>query len=123
MGFMDKIVGGGGGQVSTTTGDYVELNLDDVSTESAEARTQVRIAEIAGQADAVAIKDAVYDGDIVFADITRLRTNDSTVEHIVDELRQVAQEVDGDIVRKGDDQIIVTPAGVRINRTKLGQDS
>ncbi|MDG5819091.1 cell division protein SepF [Natronococcus sp. A-GB7] len=122
MGFMDKIVGTGG-QSTTTTDDYVELDLDDISTESAEARMQVRIAEISGQADAVAIKDAVYDGDVVFADITRLRTNDSTVEHIVDELRQVAHEVDGDIVRKGDDQIIVTPAGVRINRTKLGQDS
>ena len=120
MGFMDKLVGGGG-QPSTTTDDYVELDLDDISTESAEARTQVRIAEISGQADAVAIKDAVYDGDIVFADITRLRTNDSTVEHIVDELRQVAQEVDGDIVRKGDDQMIITPTGVRVSREKLGQ--
>ena len=123
MGFMDKIVGAGGQSTTASSDDYVELDLDDISTESAEARMQVRIAEISGQADAVDIKDAVYDGDIVFADITRLRTNDSTVEHIVDELRQVAQEVDGDIVRKGDDQIIVTPAGVRISRSKLGQNS
>lgn len=118
MGFMDKIVGGG---QSRSVDDYVELDLDDVSTESAEAAMQVHIAEISGQADAVDIKDAVYDGDIVIADITRLRTNDNTVEHIVDELRQVAHEVDGDIVRKGDDQIIVTPTATHISREKLGQ--
>lgn len=118
MGFMNKILGGG---PSRTTEDYVELDLDDASAESAEAAMQIHIAEISGQADAIDIKDAVYDGDIVIADITRLRTNDSTAEHVVDELRQVAQEVGGDIVRKGDDQIIVTPTGVQISREKLGQ--
>ncbi|WP_436345143.1 cell division protein SepF [Natronorubrum sp. FCH18a] len=118
MGLMSKILGGGG---SRTAEDYVELDLDDVSADSADAAMEVHIAEVSGQADAIDIKDAVYDGDIVIADITRLRTNDSTVEHIVDELRQVAQEVDGDIVRKGDDQMIITPTGVRISREKLGQ--
>ncbi|ELY52934.1 cell division protein SepF [Natronolimnohabitans innermongolicus] len=118
MGLMSKILGGGD---SRSAEDYVELDLDDVSASSAEAAMQVHIAEVASQADAIDIKDAVYDGDIVIADITRLRTNDSTVEHIVDELRQVAHEVDGDIVRKGDDQMIITPTGVRISREKLGQ--
>ncbi|MDQ2050650.1 cell division protein SepF [Natronolimnohabitans sp. A-GB9] len=119
MGLMSKILGGGG---SRTAEDYVELDLDDVSASSADAAAmQVHIAEVSNQADAIDIKDAVYDGDIVIADITRLRTNDSTVEHIVDELRQVAHEVDGDIVRKGDDQMIITPTGVRISREKLGQ--
>jgi hypothetical protein len=80
---------------------------------------QVHIAEIASQRDVIAIKDAVYDGDFVIADITRLRTQDSTTEHIVDELKQVAGEVDGDIVQKGDDQLIITPTGVNISRQKL----
>ncbi|WP_254531526.1 cell division protein SepF [Natrinema gelatinilyticum] len=118
MGLMSKILGG---NQSRTVEDYAELNLEDVSAESAEATMQVHIAEIGSQADAIDIKDAVYDGDIVIADITRLRTNDSTVEYIIDELRQVAQEVNGDIVRKGDDQIIITPTGIRISREKLGQ--
>ena len=118
MGLMSRIIGG---NQSRTAEDYVELNLDDVSTGTAQAAMQVHIAEVSGQADAIDIKEAVYDGDIVIADITRLRTEDSTVEHIVDELRQVAQEVDGDIVRKGDDQIIITPTGVRVSREKLGQ--
>ncbi|MFB6174218.1 MAG: cell division protein SepF, partial [Halobacteriales archaeon] len=67
------------------------------------------------------IKDAVYDGDLVIADITRLRTDDSTVERVTDELRQVAREIGGDIVQKGDDQLIVTPTGVSISRQKLSR--
>mgnify|MGYP006287781809 CR=1 FL=1 len=116
MGIMDKLLTGGD---SHTTEDYVELDLDDFDTARGEAGMQVHIAEISGQQDVVAIKDAVYDGDFVIADITRLRTQDRTVEHIIDELQQVAQEVDGDIVQKGDDQLIVTPTGITIARQKL----
>jgi len=80
---------------------------------------QVHIAEIGDQSDIIPIKDAVYDGDFVIADITRHSTSDRTIEHIIDELRQVAREVDGDIVQKGDDQIVITPTGVSISREKL----
>jgi SepF-like predicted cell division protein (DUF552 family) len=116
MGIMDKLLTGG---ENHSTEDYVELDLDDFDTARGEAGMQVHIAEISGQQDVVAIKDAVYDGDFVIADITRLRTQDRTVEHIIDELQQVAQEVDGDIVQKGDDQLIVTPTGITIARQKL----
>ncbi len=118
MGLMSRIIGG---NQSRSVDEYVEIDLDDVSTGTTQATMQVHIAEVAGQNDAIDIKEAVYDGDIVIADITRLRTEDRTVEHIVDELRQVAQEVDGDIVRKGDDQIIITPTGIHISREKLGR--
>jgi SepF-like predicted cell division protein (DUF552 family) len=119
MGLMSSIFGGRG---SRSTDDYVEVELDDVEQAgSGGAGVTVHIAEIGGQRDVIAIKDAIYDGDLVIADITRLRTSDSTVEHITDELRQVAREVDGDIVQKGDDQLIVTPTGIKISRSKLGQ--
>jgi SepF-like predicted cell division protein (DUF552 family) len=118
MGLMSKIMGG---ENAAASGEYVELDLDEVDTASGEATMSVHIAEVSDQRDTIDIKDAVYDGDLVIADITRLRTEDRTVEHIVDELRQVAQEVDGDIVQKGDDQIIITPTGVGISRRKLGK--
>jgi SepF-like predicted cell division protein (DUF552 family) len=116
MGIMSKILGSGG---QRSAEDYVELDLDDFDTARGEAGMRIHIAEIAEQQDVIPIKDAVYDGDVVVADITRLRVNDSTVEHIIDDLRQVAREVDGDIVQKGDDQLIVVPTGVTVSREKL----
>jgi SepF-like predicted cell division protein (DUF552 family) len=118
MGLMSKILGE---RDANTAEDYVELNLDEFETASDGAAMQVHIAEVQGQQDVIAIKDAIYDGDLVVADITRLRTEDTTVERITNELQQVAREVDGDIVQKGDDQILVTPTGVKVSREKLGR--
>jgi len=116
---MSKILGESG--PSRETDDYVELSADDFDTATIETERQVRIARISGSKDVVDIKDAVYEGDIVIADITRHSTQDRTMEHISDELKQVANEVGGDIVQKDDDQLIITPAGVSVSRERLGQ--
>ncbi|MBO4249409.1 MULTISPECIES: cell division protein SepF [Halomicrobium] len=118
MGLMSKILGESGS--SRATEDYVELSADDLD-DAVEVDRQVRIARIGEKQDVVEIKDAVYDGDIVVADITRHSTQDRTMEHITDELKRVVNEVGGDIVQKDDDQLIITPAGVGISRERLGQ--
>jgi hypothetical protein len=117
MGLMSKLLGGG----QRSADDYVELDVDDFDAAAVESGTTVRIATIGSKQDVIAIKDAVYDGDVVIADITRHTTTDRTMEHISDELKQVAREVGGDIVQKDDDQIIITPGGVSISRKKLGR--
>ena len=119
MGLMSKIFGDTG--AGRRTEDYVELTAGDIETEGAEATRQVRIAKIGDKNDVIEIKDAVYDGDVVVADITRHTTQDRTMEHISDELKQVAREVGGDIVQKDDDQLIITPAGVAVSRDRLGR--
>ena len=116
MGLMSKLLGSS----ANSTEDYVELDAEDFDTDGAAAAVQVRFAEIGDKNDVIGIKDAVYDGDIVVADIVRHSTSDRTMEHIIDELKQVAREVGGDIVQKEDDQIIITPASVGISRSKLG---
>lgn len=119
MGLMSKILGDSGG--SRQTEDYVELSADDLATDDVEAQMQVRIAKINDKSDVIDIKDEVYDGNIVIADITRHTTQDRTMEHITDELKQVAREVQGDIVQKDEDQLIITPTGVGISRERLGR--
>jgi len=118
MGLMSKIFGEG---AARQTSDYVELDADGLRVEDVEAKMSVRIANIGEKTDVIEIKDEVYDGNVVIADITRHTTSDRTMEHISDELKQVAKEVGGDIVQKDDDQLIITPAGVRISRERLGR--
>ncbi|MUV86893.1 DUF552 domain-containing protein [Natronomonas sp. CBA1123] len=117
MGIMSKILGGN----SHSAEDYVELDIDDFDADAGDATVKVHFAEISDKNDVIDIKDAVYDGDIVIADIIRHTTTDRTMEHISDELKQVAHEVGGDIVQKEDDQIVITPGGVGISRAKLGR--
>ncbi len=118
MGLMSKIFGTSG--PARRTEDYIELSADDLADEPVEVGTQLRIARISEKSDVIEIKDAVYDGDIVVADITRHSTQDRTMEHITDELKQVTKEVGGDIVQKDDDQLLITPAGIRVSRERLG---
>ena len=117
MGLMSTILGETDG--NRQTDDYVELDANGLAVDETSADTSVHIAKIGEKNDVIDIKDAVYDGDIVIADITRHSTQDSEMEHIIDELRQVTKEVDGDIVQKDDDQLLVTPTGVRISRERL----
>ncbi len=119
MGLMSKILGESGS--SRKTGDYVELSADDLSAEDLEAERQIKIAKIGDKSDVIDIKDEIYDGNIVIADITRHSTQDRTMEHITDELKRVAKEVNGDIVQKDDDQLIISPTGVRISRERIGR--
>jgi SepF-like predicted cell division protein (DUF552 family) len=116
MGLMRKIITG---SAPRSADEYVELDLDDIDMAAPGAALNVRIASISEQKDVIDIKDAVYDGDMVIADVTRHNTSDRTMERIVDSLRQVAEEVNGDIVQKGDDQLIITPTGVGVSRQKL----
>jgi len=117
MGLMSSLIGS---EASGQAEEYVELDLDDLETASGGAAMNVHVAEVSDQRDTIDIKDAVYDGDLVIADITRHTTQDRTMEHITDELKQVAKEVQGDIVQKDDDQLIITPTGVSISRERLG---
>ena len=119
MGLMSKIIPDSGG--TRQKEDYVEIDGEAGEAQASGADTELRIAKISEKQDVIHIKDAVYDGDVVIADITRHTTQDRTMEHITDELKQVANEVGGDIAQKGDDQLIITPHGVAINRDPLGQ--
>lgn len=116
MGLMRKIITG---SAPRSVDEYVELDIGDIDMAAPGATLNVRIASISEQKDVIDIKDAVYDGDMVIADVTRHNTSDRTMERIVDSLRQVAEEVNGDIVQKGDDQLIITPTGVGVSRQKL----
>jgi SepF-like predicted cell division protein (DUF552 family) len=119
MGLMSTILGEQDG--SRRMDDYVSLSADELPMDDPGARTNIHIARISEKTDVIDIKDAVYDGDVVIADVTRHSTQDRTMEHIIDELQQVVQEVDGDIAQKDDDQILIAPTGVHISRERLGE--
>jgi SepF-like predicted cell division protein (DUF552 family) len=117
MGLMSTILGESNGTRQTT--DYVELSAEQFAVDETGAERNVHIAQIGEKSDVVDIKDAIYDGDIVIADIIRHSTQDREMQHIIDELKQVTKEVEGDIVQKDDDQLLITPTGVQVSRNRL----
>jgi SepF-like predicted cell division protein (DUF552 family) len=81
----------------------------------------VKIAQIADLKETPRIKDEIYNGNVVIVDIGRLKMDKITYERVLKDLREVARDVNGDIVGLGDQKyVIVTPMSVKISREKIG---
>ena len=103
--------------------DYMELDLASIETSnsSGPASMYVKIATINELRDTPRIKDEVYNGNIVIVDIGRLKMDKISYERVLKDLRDVAADVNGDIVGLGDQKyVIITPMSVKVSREKLG---
>jgi SepF-like predicted cell division protein (DUF552 family) len=103
--------------------DYMELDLAyyEGSVEDEPASMYVKVATIADLKDTPRVKDEVYNGNIVIIDVGRLKMDKVTFERVLKDLRDVARDVNGDIVGLGEQKyVIVTPMSVKISREKIG---
>lgn len=108
---------------SADENDYMELDLANYEVAAGEsaASMYVKIATIADLKDAPRVKDEIYNGNIVIVDIGRLKMDKITYERVLKDLRDVAADVNGDIVGLGDQKyVIITPMSVKVSREKLG---
>ncbi len=102
--------------------EYMELDLASYegSTSEEPASMYVKIATIADLKDTPRVKDEVYNGNIVIVDIGRLKMDKVTFVRILKDLRDVANDVNGDIVGLGEQKyVIITPMSVKISREKI----
>jgi len=117
MGLMEKLLGK---TEKVQVEQYEELDLSEYETEIAgEAETYVKVAEITGLNEVSEIRRQIYEGNIVIADVTFLKHDKLTLDRILKDLRQLAEDVHGDIVGLGEDYIIITPTGIKIDRNKI----
>ncbi|MDY6764836.1 MAG: cell division protein SepF, partial [Halobacteria archaeon] len=52
-------------------------------------------------------------------ELASMKENIHNPERVIDDLRDLAHRIGGDIVQKGDEQLIITPRGVEIHREKV----
>lgn len=120
---LDSIIGR---NPSVSEDDYMDLDLE--SFEGAEgdeaASMYVKVATIGDLKDTPKVKDEVYNGNIVIVDVTKLKMDRITYERVLKDLKDVAKDVNGDIVGLGDQRyVVITPMSVKISREKLGGSS
>ena len=117
--FIGKLVGAKKPEVM----EYDDLfDIDQYAEfleEDKPAEMYVRVAQLATPNELPELKKEVYDGNILMIDISQIKNDKSTSERAVRDLKQVAADVHGDIAGIGENQIIVTPTGIRIDRTKI----
>ncbi len=117
---IDKILGG---NVKSTTNadDYTEIDLSKYEEvlEEEPAETYVKIAEVSSLNQISSLKQEIYNGNILMIDISSIRGDDLMRDRILKELKDVVVDVHGDIAGVKGNTVIVTPTGIKIDRSKI----
>jgi len=103
--------------------DYMELDLASYEEGGGGKGPAllVKIATISDLKDTPRVKDEVYNGNIVIVDISRLKMDKISYERVLKDLKEVAKDVNGDIIGLGDQRyVVLTPMSVKISRDKIG---
>jgi hypothetical protein len=115
MGLVRTLLGGS----TSPEGKYKQLDETNLKGAESSSAGVLHKADVRGQQDIMNIKDALYDGDVVIADIRNCNANGLNEQRVTDQLRQVVSETGGDIVKNGADQLVMTPPTLAISRKKL----
>lgn len=112
---------GGTGTPRSEVDEYVDLDLSDYEDvlETEPAEMYIRIAELNNLNEMPDLKKEVYDGNILLIDISLLKRDKFNLDRAIKDLKEVVEDVHGDIAGVGDEQVIVAPMGVRIDRSKV----
>jgi len=118
MGFASKIFGE---KKSDMTGGYVDLEkyVECNPQSSSFAKMHIALGEIQRYEDLKEIKDYVYAGNAVILDFAAVASEEVILKRITDELKTITSDVGGDIAGIGNNQMLVTPGGVKVDRRKI----
>ena len=104
-------------------GDYLDLDIEEYESDMMDeegVKLYIKTSELTGLYDVPELKKEIYAGNILILDISLAKQDRVLVEKAIKDLKLAAFDVGGDIAGIGDDQVIIAPAGIRIERKKLG---
>ena len=117
MGIINKIFGD---KKTGGVGGYIDLEKYDTSAnQTIPAKMQVRVGEIQKYEDIKDFTDYVYGGNVLILDFSPIAEEEVILKRITNDLRQLADEVNGDIAGIGNNLMIISPSDVKIDRHKL----
>ena len=121
--FLKKIIGGSEPKQNDDYSAYIDLDKfeKDIDGDADEpAETYVKIAIFTHFDQITTLKKEIYDGNILIVDISNIKQDERLRNHLFNELKDVVLDVHGDIVGMKDNNILVTPTGIKVDRKKIG---
>lgn len=100
-------------------GDYLDLGELTSESVSGEASTWVRVAEIHRLEDLKDFSAMLYEGNVLIFDFRAIAGDEILLRRVTNELRRLAQDVNGDVAGIAESLVLVTPAGMKVDRRKL----
>jgi hypothetical protein len=109
------------GDETLEEGTFLDLGAMGFEEEAglAGARSVVRLAEVIRFDDLHEATKHVYQGDAVFIDYTSIANDSVAVRRMSVDLKNIAKDVGGDVCGVSKNLLLITPAGMRIDRQKI----
>lgn len=127
MGIFDRLFGRKGKGETTPAASDVPLAEVETSTTVSGPELEavyVKSIDLTGVADVVKISEEISNGNIVIIDIFEImQKNPEELKEAIEELKEVARKLGGDIGKITDTKIIVTPRFVKLVSKKEVQAS
>jgi SepF-like predicted cell division protein (DUF552 family) len=101
------------------TDQYIDLGAMFFPDEGSMTGSSVKVAEIYRYEDVSALSQPVYDGNVVLIDYSNMANDQNELKRVTNELKNVARDTNGDVAAIGNNLIVVTPNGMRIDRHKI----
>lgn len=99
--------------------DLGEMYAEGADIAGFPAKMNVRVAELHRYEDLGELITQIYDGNILLLDFTPIANDSLTLRRITNELRSVTNDVGGDLAGVSKNLLVITPEGVKIDRTKI----
>jgi uncharacterized protein len=96
--------------------DLGEMDTSDFELEGDSARAEVKVAELHRFEDLANVTTHVYKGNILVIDFSAIASDDAAMRRMSNELKAVARDVKGDVAGIAKNMLVVTPAGMQIDR-------
>ncbi|KYK20036.1 hypothetical protein AYK25_09225 [Thermoplasmatales archaeon SM1-50] len=118
MGITSKIFGE---KKTATTEGYIDLEkyADAQVRSTAGARMHVAIGEIQRYEDLKELTDFVYGGNVLILDFAAISDQEVLLKRITNELKRTTDDIGGDVAGIGNNLMVVSPSGVKVQRRKL----
>lgn len=107
------------GKTPTNTGGYIDLSdyaASEKATGEPAASTYVKFAQVRALDDLKHFASIVYDGNMLVLDIKAVQTDEILLRRLSNELRKLAADTGGDIAGLGENHIMLTPTGIKVDR-------
>ncbi|MFA5103036.1 MAG: cell division protein SepF [Candidatus Thermoplasmatota archaeon] len=120
MGITSKIFGLGDKKTGTAEG-YIDLEkyADAQVGGIPGARMHVAIGEIQRYEDLKNLTDFVYGGNMLILDFTSISDQEVLLKRVTNELKRITDDIGGDVAGIGNNLMVVSPSGVKVERRKL----
>jgi hypothetical protein len=118
MGITSKIFGE---KKTGTTEGYIDLEkyADAQGGATSGARMHIAVAEIQRYEELKELSDYVYGGNVLILDFTAISDQEVLLKRVTSELKRITDDIGGDVAGIGNNLMVISPSGVKVDRRRL----